>query len=359
MPEADASERPYIGGQAVIEGVFMRAPRALAISVRVPTGEIRTRCDPYRPIFQRFRPFRVPLIRGAFVMIDALVVGMKALSWSAEQAAIEEEEVEESEKDGPAAEAQQGQEGARPSLGERMALTGTMAISLVAGIALFVALPHLITDGIGWLSGIPLDVEGPAFHLVDGVAKLAIFLAYLALIRRSSEIRRVFAYHGAEHKTIYAYEQGLPLELEQVRRQSRFHPRCGTSFILFVVSVSILVFAGVFPLLPDIPLEIRLLRNLVQVAIKLPLTLPVAAISYEMIRASSRFYHLAAFRWLSWPGLWLQRLTTEHPDDDQLEVAITALSSALAAEHGQEGQDMGLEGAAFRTGSAVIDARAG
>jgi uncharacterized protein YqhQ len=151
----------------------------------------------------------------------------------------------------------------------------------------------------------------------------------------------------------YTYEAGKPLELEVVRQQSRFHPRCGTSFILFVVGVSILVFAGVFPLLPELGIENRVLRNLAQVGIKVPLTLPVAAFSYEIIRASSRFYEKAAFfRWLAVPGMALQRLTTEEPDDQQLEVAIEALSQALAIEGSQGGTDLGLEGEAFRTGAA-------
>ena len=336
---SEANPRPYVGGQAIIEGVFMRAPRALAMAVRTPSGEIRTQAQPYTPFFARHKIFKVPGIRGAFVMVDALVVGMKALSWSAEQAAIDE---------GDSAELEAQERPERAPLRDRLALGGTMAFSLLLGVGLFVALPHLLTDGLGWLTGTSLDVEGAAFHVVDGVVKLGIFLAYIALIRRSSEILRVFAYHGAEHKTIYAYEAGLPLVLEHVRKQTRFHPRCGTSFILFVVGISILVFAAVFPLLPALPIEHRLLRNLAQVGIKLPLTLPVAAFSYEIIRASSRFYTKAAlFRWLAIPGLALQRLTTEEPDDQQLEVAITALSSALAVEQGLEGTDLGLEGEVF------------
>jgi uncharacterized protein YqhQ len=339
---SDASPRPYVGGQAIIEGVFMRAPRALAMAVRLPTGAITTQADPYTPWYQGHRFFELPFIRGAFVMIDALVVGMKALSWSAEQAAIEED-------DSP----DPTERPERASLKDRIALGGTMAFSLVLGIGLFVALPHLLTDGLGWATGTPLDVDGPAFHLIDGAVKLMIFLAYIALIRRSSEILRVFAYHGAEHKTIYAYESGLPLELEHVRAQTRFHPRCGTSFILFVVGISILVFAAVFPMLPELPIEHRVLKNLAQVGIKVPLTLPVAAVSYEIIRISGKFYSKAAFfRWMAKPGLVLQRLTTEEPDDEQLEVAITALRSALAVEQEQGDAVLGLEGEVFEMRAA-------
>jgi len=343
---SEATPRPYVGGQAIIEGVFMRAPRALAMAVRLPTGEISTQAQPYTPFFAKHKIFKLPFIRGAFVMIDALVVGMKALSWSAEQAAIEDGD--DSQHDEPVERPE------RAPLKDRLALGGTMAFSLVLGMGLFVALPHLLTDGLGWLTNTALDVEGAAFHIVDGVVKLCIFLAYIALIRRSSEILRVFAYHGAEHKTIYAYEAGLPLELEQVRRQPRFHPRCGTSFILFVVGISILVFAVVFPLLPTIPIENRLLLNLAQVGIKLPLMLPVSAFSYEIIRASSKFYTKAAFfRWMAVPGLALQRLTTEEPDDMQLEVAITALQRALDIEATLKGDDLGLEGEVFQLGNSA------
>jgi uncharacterized protein YqhQ len=335
---SNASPRPYVGGQAIIEGVFMRAPRALAMAVRLPSGEIASQSRPYQPFFSRYKLFKLPGIRGAFVMIDALVVGMKALSWSAEQAALEERDVEEPSSDEPA----------RPPLKDRLALGGTMAFSLVLGIGLFVALPHLLTDGLGWLTGVALEVDGSAFHVIDGAVKLCIFLAYIALIRRSEEILRVFAYHGAEHKTIFAYEAGLPLDLDTVRAQTRFHPRCGTSFILFVVGVSILVFAAVFPLLPELGIEHRLLKNLAQVGIKVPLTLPVAALSYEIIRISGKLYSKAAvFRWLAMPGLALQRLTTEEPDDRQLEVAIKALSEALAVEAGLGGSELGLEGEVF------------
>ncbi len=339
---SDPAPRPYVGGQAIIEGVFMRAPRALAMAVRLPSGEITSKAQSYTPFYSRHKLLKLPGLRGAFVMIDALVIGMKALSWSAEQAAIEESEGgEQSEPERPE----------RAPLKDRLALGGTMAFSLVLGIGLFVALPHLLTDGLGLLTGTALDVEGAAFHIIDGVVKLGIFLCYIALIRRSSEILRVFAYHGAEHKTIYAYEAGKPLELDVVRQQSRFHPRCGTSFILFVVGISILVFAAVFPLLPELPIEQRLLKNLAQVGIKVPLTLPVAAFSYEVIRLSSRFYDKAAiFRWLAKPGLALQRLTTEEPDDMQLEVAIHALQSAIEIEAAQEGTDLGLEGEVFQPG---------
>jgi uncharacterized protein YqhQ len=354
--------RPYIGGQAVIEGVFMRAPRALAVAVRAPNGTILVRKEPYSPFYQRFKFLKLPLIRGAFVMIDSLVVGIRALNWSAEQAADEPDKDAKGAKEPEATPVESAPEGPslvsvtrgrQPSGSEKLALTGTLVLSFGLGIALFVALPHLLTAGIGWATGTTLDVKGFAFHVIDGIVKLAIFLGYLGLIRRHPEIRRVFAYHGAEHKTIYAYERELPLTLENVRAQTRFHPRCGTSFLLFVVGISILVFAAVFPFLPVPEIEHRLLKNLVQVAIKIPLTLPVAALSYEIIRLSSRFYRNPICRALTVPGLALQRLTTEEPDDRQLEVAITALQSAFDCEKELPGHELGLEGGVFPTGAPL------
>ncbi len=335
----DAS-RPYIGGQAVIEGVFLRAPRSVAVAVRAPDGSIRVRTDPWTPLYQRLRFARWPFLRGIFLLWESLRLGWSALSWSGEQAA-------------PAGEGSHGSD-RRPSAGEKAALGGTLVVSLLLGLAIFVALPHLVTDWGGRLAGIPLDVEGPAFHVVDGVVKLAVFLGYIALIRRSRDIRRVFEYHGAEHKTIYAWEEGLPLTVEAVRSRSRFHPRCGTSFLLVVVAISILVFAAVFPLLPSIGIEPRILRNLAQVGVKLPLLLPVASISYEILRLSSRYYHLAPARWLAAPGLALQRLTTGEPDDAQIEVALAALHATLAAEEAHADSALGLEGEAFPTGAAAV-----
>lgn len=336
--------RPYVGGQAVIEGVFMRAPRAVAVAVRTRQG-IQKKVERYEPFFQRYAFFRAPFMRGAFLMLESLYVGMKALSWSAEQAAADEESAEPAPAQPPKP---------RSETREKALLTGTMALSMVAGLALFVALPHYVTDGISWLTGVPLPVEGAAFHLIDGVVKLAVFLTYLALIRRSEEIRRVFAYHGAEHKTIYAWEQKLDLTVEQVRLQPRFHPRCGTSFLIGVVCISILVFAAIFPLLPAVPVENRLLKNLVQVAIKVPLTVPIAALSYELLRFSARHYGNVFCRALASPGLLLQRLTTEEPDDAQIQVAIEALSAALEEDARAGAPVLGLEGPVFPTGPAPV-----
>lgn len=332
------SARPYIGGQAIVEGVMMRAPRALAAAVRRPDGGVAVQTWPYRPITDRLPFLKLPVLRGGVILVESLVLGMRALSWSADQAA-------EAEAEGPRDEAQAKR--------DQWAITGTLVLSIGLGLVFFVALPHLITAGLLWLMGLDVGAEHPLFHAIDGVVKLAMFLAYLAVIGRMKDIQRLFQYHGAEHMSIYAWEAGQELTVDDVRRWSRFHPRCGTSFLLFVVIASILVFTPAFALLPPIPIEQPVLRNLAQVLIKIPLMLPVAGLAYEAIRLSARFYTVPLLRFLLLPGLWLQRLTTRPPEDAQLEVAIVSLKAAWEAHTALGVDDLGLEGAAFRTGAAV------
>lgn len=327
--------RPYIGGQAVIEGVMMRAPRAVAVAVRRPDGVIAIERWPYRPITDRFPFLRLPVLRGGVILVESLFVGMRALSWSADQAA---EAPERSEAD---------------RAKDQKAIAVTMVFSILLGLGFFVALPHLLTAGLLALLQIPADADHPLFHLVDGVVKLLLFLGYLGAIGQMDDIRRVFQYHGAEHMSIYTWEAGQPLTVDAVRQWVRFHPRCGTSFLLFVVIASILVFTPAFALLPPIPVESKVLKNLIQVAIKIPLMLPVAGLAYEAIRLSARFYGNRFARLLMVPGLWLQRLTTRPPTDAQLEVAIASLNAAWELHAAQDVADLGLEGEAFATGAAV------
>ena len=316
----------------------MRAPRALAAAVRKPDGQIAVQTWPYRPITDRIPLLKLPILRGGVILVESMVLGMRALSWSADQAV-------EAEAAAPRDAAQQRR--------DQLAITGTLFMSLGLGVVFFVALPHLLTQGVLWLAGLQFGVENPIFHVIAGTIKLSLFLAYLWTIGRLPDVQRLFQYHGAEHMSIYAWEAGQELEVDAVRRWTRFHPRCGTSFLLFVVVASILVFTPVFAFLPPLPFD-GPLRTLVQILIKVPLMLPIAGLAYEAIRLSSRMYAVPAFRALLMPGLWLQRLTTRAPDDAQLEVAIRSLQAAWEA-HLTMGvaDDMGLEGAAFQTGVAV------
>lgn len=317
---------------------MMRAPRALAAAVRKPDGQIAVTSWPYQPITDRLPLLKAPVLRGAVILVESLVLGMRALSWSADQAV-------EGEASAPRDAAQQRR--------DQWAITGTLLMSMALGVVFFVALPHLLTQGALWLLNLSFGVEHPLFHVIAGTIKMCLFLGYLWTIGRLPDVQRLFQYHGAEHMSIYAWEAGQELDVPTVRQWERFHPRCGTSFLLFVVVASILVFAPVFALMPPLPFD-GPLRSLVQILIKVPLMLPIAGLAYEAIRLSSKLYANPVFRTLLLPGLWLQRLTTRVPDDAQLEVAIRSLQVAWEAHLAQgAADDMGLEGVAFQTGAAV------
>ncbi len=298
-----------VGGQAVIEGVMMRAPKSMAIAVRRPNGEIFVKEDRWRSLSERWSFLRWPFIRGSLILVESLINGMQALTFSANQALEEEEE----------------------TLG-RWALLFTILLALGAGIVLFVVLPHVMSGLVGRLFGVRLGVEHFFFHVIDGVIKILIFLAYVWLISLSKEIRRIFEYHGAEHKSVYAYEAGEALTVENARRFSTLHPRCGTAFILVVLVISIFFFATVFPFIPTIGGSPGVVNQIFAIVMKILLMFPIAGLAYEMIRYSGRNMEHGVIRWAVLPGLWMQKLTTREPSDEQLEVALAALDSALQTE---------------------------
>ncbi len=322
-----AAAKCAVGGQAVIEGVLMRSPRAMAIACRRPDGKIVVKEQDWHSIGERLPFFRWPLLRGMVLLFETLANGYQALSWSAEQASIESP----ASGDGgsPSGPSPEGE--GTPTL-HGWALAGTMAFAFAAGIGLFVVVPHLITAYLNPWLGISADVASSSFHLVDGAIKVAIFVGYILLISRMNDIQRVFQYHGAEHKSIHVFEHGEPLDVEHTRKWPRLHPRCGTTFLLFVILVSIALFAAIFPLLPALAGLPKLVRNLVFVAIKIPLMLPVAGISYEIIRWAGRCAERPGWRQLYEPMMVLQRLTTREPDGPQIEVSLAALKGALARE---------------------------
>lgn len=308
--------KPYIGGQAVLEGVMMRSPGSFVVAVRRPGGDIAVRAEPWENIFTRYKLFRLPLLRGAVVLIESLWNGFAALNFSAEHAAPEEEGSKPVEK---------------PS---QLAIGATLAMSLAFGLALFVGLPHLLTWGLGQLAGHPLDTTSFAFHAIDGALRLVIFVLYLGLISLMPDIRRVFQYHGAEHKTIWAYETSGSFDVDDAARQTTLHPRCGTSFLLIVVGVSIVLFATVFPMLPRFA-EGEFANTLMLLLVKLPLMIPVAGLSFELQRLSARYPRNAILRLMTAPGLWMQRITTKEPSRDQLEIAVLAMKRCIAYEEGR------------------------
>ena len=314
-----AAAKCAVGGQAVIEGVLMRSPKALAIAVRRPDGKIVVKDDDWHSITEKLRFLKIPFFRGMVMLFETLANGYQALSYSAAQQTIEEP------TDGKPADEKPGE-----LVG--WALAATMIFAFAAGIGLFVVLPHLITAYVNPWLGVSADVSSSSFHFVDGIIKMTIFVAYILLISRMPDIQRVFQYHGAEHKSIHVFEHAQPLDVEHTRPWPRLHPRCGTTFLLFVILVSIVVFTAVFPFMPELAGLPKIARNLVFIAIKIPLMLPVAGISYEIIRFAGRQAEKPGWKQLYQPMMFLQRLTTREPDDKQIEVALAALKAALARE---------------------------
>lgn len=323
----------HYGGQAVIEGVMMRGRHAMAVAVRHPTGEVVIHTEPLDSRLRRSPWAKRPFIRGVLMLWDTLALGMKALAFSANVALEDESEPPPSQRKGsstaPAAEQPELEEAADGKSqaardAEKAAadafqgnlMRGTMIFALLFGIGLFFVLPLLLTRLVD-----PVLPTATASVAVEGLIRIAIFFAYVWLIGRLPDVRRVFAYHGAEHKAINAYEAGEPLDARSVGRFSVAHPRCGTAFLLYVVVISIFVF-GVLGR-PSLP---------VRIATRIALVPVIASVAYEIIRFSGRRQHVPAVRLLLIPGLALQSLTTREPDDSQVEVAIAALNRVLEVD---------------------------
>ncbi len=293
------AERINVGGQAVLEGVMMRAPRAMAIAVRRPSGEISVKREEVPPLSERFPIVKLPILRGAVALFTSLIMGLKALNFSANEALAEEEEKEELSS---------------------WAMGGTMAVALGFGILLFFILPLYLTKLLVPVIG----QSNIVFNLVDGIIRVAVFLLYIVSISRMSDIQRVFQYHGAEHKTIFAFEAGEELTAAAVQKYSRLHPRCGTSFLLIVMLVSIVIFS----LIPKLwPFWMKAGSRVVLLPV-------IAGVSYEFLKWSAKNDRHPLVRMIIAPGLALQRLTTREPDDSQVEVAIRSVQEALEENGG-------------------------
>jgi len=318
-----------VGGQAIIEGVMMRSPNSMAIVCRKPTGEIVLKEDRWVSLAQRLKFLRWPFFRGTMVLIEAMWNGVSALSFSAQTFSAGEVELEAQKKE-EAGEQVDPAEEEKPLT--KFAISMTILFSLAFAIALFVVLPHAATIGVGWLVGYELTVDMVLFHAVDGVIKILIFLAYIWAISFMPDIKRVFQYHGAEHKTIFAFDDGKELTLENVRPYKTFHPRCGTSFIVVVILSSILLFSLAFPFMPKFPELHPVLKHLVYILIKLPMLIPIAGVSYELIRLAGKYQRNPLLRLAVLPGLWTQRITTKPPTNEMLEIAILSLKKCLWRE---------------------------
>jgi uncharacterized protein YqhQ len=350
--------RPYIGGQAVLEGVMMRAPKSFAVVVRRRDGSLRVR---ERAMDNERRGVaRWPLVRGVASLVESLRLGSEALRFSAEQ--VESDLASEAgsrtlEESGP-----KHKRGSTSSRGGSLGVLGAFGLSLFAlattddgrgvdsgasggrragslvmlavAIAFFVALPQAATAGVNRLLHLGLPVQSGAFQAVTGAFKLAIVVGYLLAMRRVPEIRRVFQYHGAEHKTISTYEADEPLTVERAREKTTMHPRCGTTFLVMIALVSILVFVAMGRALPRIETGNALADNVVFFALKLPFLPVIAAVTFELQRFFARHFSAGPLRVLLWPGFLVQKITTAEPDDAQLEVALASLRVTLFRQEG-------------------------
>ncbi len=313
------NQTPQVGGQAVIEGVMMRSPNRVATAVRRKDGSITLQEEEKIPFTVRHPSWNIPIVRGFIALVEMMSIGIRTLNFSADMA-MEDEEEEQRKK--AEAEGKPRKEKRRKSKGASAAGTALMLI-VAFGIALllFFVTPLYTATAL-------FDVEQNAlgFNLVSGGIRIVILLGYLYIISRLKDVQRLFQYHGAEHKAVFAFEKGLDLNVENTRIQSRFHPRCGTSFVLQVALMAILCFAILDYLLILAYGEITLF---IRIATHIPLIPLVAGVSYEGLKLSARYSGSAVGKALVAPGLWLQRITTREPDDSQIEVALAALRAAL------------------------------
>ena len=307
-PSAPASERPLVGGQAVMEGVMMRNGDVYGLAVRRQDGSVVACRRPWRTFFSS--PFfKIPFVRGFPVLLETLANGIGALNRPAVLAEAEENEQL-----------------------SRWQLVLSMIIAVVMACALFLLAPHFLSLLMFWLNA-GGNVEGLSFHLWDGFYKVCIFMGYLWLISLLPEIQRVLCYHGAEHKTIHAFEQADEVSVSTVLPMSRLHPRCGTTFLLFVITISIILHAVCVPLLLMLVHPAgELSKHALSLLFKLMLIIPISTLSYELIRFAATLQGGLKARLLQAPGLVLQRLTTKEPDASQVEVAVASLHVALDPE---------------------------
>lgn len=291
-----------VGGQAVIEGVMMKGPEDIAIAVRKPDGEIIVKKEKLNT--NRKTISKIPILRGVYAFIDSMVLGVKSLMYSAEF--FEEEEEQEKAKKKPSK---------LDEFFNNNVIWISVVVSIIFSVLLFILLPTVVVDIFKKFTVNPLYL-----NLIEGVVRIAIFIGYIAAVSGMKDIKRVFEYHGAEHKSIFCYEYGEELTVENVKKHGRLHPRCGTSFLFIVMIVSILMFS----LFSWSNVWMRLVVRILMLPV-------VAGVSYEIIKWAGRSSSWLS-RVVSAPGMWLQKITTREPDESQIEVAIASLKSVLVAD---------------------------
>jgi uncharacterized protein YqhQ len=318
-----------IGGQAVIEGVMMRSPNAFVVAVRKPDGSIRLRRDQWFGLSKKLAVFKKPFLRGVLVLVETMANGVVSLNYSA-NIAMDEENKKAALSKGLSVEQYEEQKKSKEKVSFETFVS--IAFSFVFGIGLFVFLPHALTALIEKLSGAKWDLQSWQFHAVDGTIKAFIFLSYIYLISFLPDIKKVFQYHGAEHKSISTFEAGEELTIENAKKYPTFHPRCGTTFIFFLMFVSIILFAIIFAIVPIGAKAPVVLKHIYAMLFKVALTFPIAGISYELIKFVGKDPNSKLGYVLSYPGRLLQRLTTKEPEDSQLEVALASIKAVLFLE---------------------------
>lgn len=305
-----------VGGQALIEGIMMQGPRGAAVSVRTPDGSIDTEMVEFKHAKDKFKPLGWPLIRGVVAYVESMLFGYKCLMMSAEKSGLED--LEESEENMSKLDKWLNDHINKKVLGVLTAIASV--VGMLLAFLLFFYLPTIAVNFINKLSG---DVLSNYRALFEGIIRMIIFVAYIALVSLMKDIKRTFMYHGAEHKTIFCYEQGCELTVENVKKHSRFHPRCGTSFIFVILIISVIISSAISVTWPELRDQ-----TVLWIAIKILILPLITGISYEFIKYAGRHENIFV-KILSAPGLWMQRLTTKEPDDDMIEVALASFKAVI------------------------------
>lgn len=348
---AAGPRQPYIGGQAVIEGVMMRSPKSFVVAVRRYDGRIAIREQAWHVLWPKLKFLRWPIFRGAVVLAESLHNGFSALKFSGEHG-LPPEEQGKGGKSGAsvsaflatifsalvaAGDSEPGQPSGQQPKSDGANSTGSdlmLALATVVMVAFFIGLPHALTWLVGRALGDGFDTQSFTFHFIDGVFRVLILVGYVWVLSKTKDAARLFEYHGAEHKAIWAYESFKPLVVGEAKPFTTRHPRCGTSFLFIVVGVAVLLHVALLPFVPKLH-ENAFINQLLMVLIKVPMAFPIAGFAYELQRWSAKDSCPAFIKGLTRPGIWLQRITTKEPTDAQQEIALLSLDRALAREEGK------------------------
>lgn len=337
---------PYIGGQAVVEGVMMRSPKSFVVAVRRHVGGIAIREQAWEQLLPSLKFMRWPIFRGALVLAESLHNGFSALKFSSEHGLPPEEGGGTKSVSAStllafmlstvvsAADSEPSPGGGKPAKGGSGAGDFMLGLATVMMMIFFIGLPHALTWLVGKAIGPSFDTTSFSFHLVDGVFRIAILVGYVWVLSKTDDASKLFRYHGAEHKAIWVYEGYQPLTLDNARPYTTRHPRCGTSFLFIVVGVAVLLHIALLPFVPRLA-ENDLLNQILMIFVKVPMAFPIAGIAYELQRWSAKDSCPRVIKGLTRPGIWLQGITTQPPTDAQQEIALLSLDRALAREEGK------------------------